>query len=187
MTYVELMVVLSIFAVLSLVAIFNYSDFQDKINIKSLANDIALKVVEAQKSALSGLLPSTEAPTVSPWKPSYGVYFNLATSHTSFLYFADLNDNNLLDDSDCIGECLSKISITQNDSISGISIFYPGDPTAYALNDLTVSFTRPNSDAIIKSSSPLGPYISYVQISIVSQNGSMALIKLYPSGRVEID
>ena len=40
MTYVELIVVLSIFAVLSSVAVFNYSEFQTKVDIKNLANDL---------------------------------------------------------------------------------------------------------------------------------------------------
>ena len=44
MTYVELIVVLSIFAVLSSVAIFNYGSFQDKVDIKNLGSDIALKI-----------------------------------------------------------------------------------------------------------------------------------------------
>ena len=57
MTYVELIVVLSIFSVMTSVVLFNYNEFQAKIDIKVLANDIALKIVEAQKSALSGKLP----------------------------------------------------------------------------------------------------------------------------------
>ena len=47
MTYIELIVVLSIFAVMSSVVIFNYGLFQARIDIKNLASDIALKFVEA--------------------------------------------------------------------------------------------------------------------------------------------
>src|SRR3989344_6451778 len=72
MTYVELIVVLGIFGVISSVVMFNYGEFQDKVEIKNLASDIALKVVEAQKSAMSGKLPVNPP---SGWKPAYGVYF----------------------------------------------------------------------------------------------------------------
>ncbi|KKQ07855.1 MAG: hypothetical protein US18_C0006G0001, partial [Parcubacteria group bacterium GW2011_GWB1_36_5] len=48
MTYVELIVVLSIFAVMSSIVLFNYGEFQAKVDIKNLASDIALKIVEAQ-------------------------------------------------------------------------------------------------------------------------------------------
>ena len=56
MTYVELIVVLSIFSIMTSVVLFNYGAFQAKVDIKNLASDIALKIVEAQKSALSGKL-----------------------------------------------------------------------------------------------------------------------------------
>ncbi|WP_146755300.1 type II secretion system protein, partial [Shigella flexneri] len=60
MTYVELIVVLSIFATISSVVIFNYGAFQDRIDIKNLSSDIGLKIVEAQKSSLSGQLPPVD-------------------------------------------------------------------------------------------------------------------------------
>src|ERR1035437_7142166 len=108
MSYIELIVVLSIFAVISSVVIFNYGDFQAKVDIKNLASDIALQVVQAQKSSLSGLLP-TQIPTVSPWKPSYGVYFDITTPTLSkqFIYFVDLNNANGYE----TGETLNTVSI----------------------------------------------------------------------------
>jgi prepilin-type N-terminal cleavage/methylation domain-containing protein len=186
MSYVELIVVLSIFAVMSSIVIFNYGDFQAKVDIKNLASDIALKIVEAQKSSLSGVL-STLTPTVLPWKPSYGVYFNLTSDNKSFIYFADLNNNNFFDGSDCMGECLNKTTITKNNSISDLDVFYQGDPTPYSLNDLTIDFSRPNSSAFISSTTTLNPNISYVQITIVSPRPPTAVIKLYPSGRVQVN
>lgn len=187
MTYIELIVVLAIFSVLSTVVIFNYGDFQDKVDLKNLASDIALKVVEAQKSSLSGLLP-TQIPTVSPWKPSYGVYFNLANNQ-NFTYFTDLNNNTLYDGPDCTGECLNKITITRNDFISTMNVFYQ-DGTSAPLNDMTVTFTRPDLSAVIKSTQiiqPIASPISYIQITISSPKGFIALIKLYPSGRVQVN
>lgn len=185
MTYVELIVVLSIFSVISSIVIFNYGDFQAKVDIKNLSSDIALKIVEAQKSSLSGLLP-VQTPTVSPWKPSYGAYFNLTTDNKSFIYFADLNNNTFFDDSDCIGECLNKINITKGNSISEMKVFYQ-DNTSTILNDLTITFSRLNSGATIKSSTAFVSAVSYVQITVLSLRSSTAAIKLYPSGRVQIN
>ena len=48
MTYVELIVVLAIFAILSSVVMFNYGNFQAKVDIKNLGSDIALKIVRTQ-------------------------------------------------------------------------------------------------------------------------------------------
>lgn len=189
MSYVELIVVLSIFSAMTSVALFNYGTFQAKIDIKNLASDIALKIVEAQKSALSGALNLNAGVN---WKPSYGVFFNLAWDNRSFIYYADLNNDIGLASYDCSGtdECIARISITNNNSISGLSVYYQNDPTAYSLPDLTIDFTRPNAGAVIRSTPipvpPASP-IDYVQINITSPKGAAAQIKVYPSGRIQVN
>lgn len=189
MSYVELIVVLSIFSAISSVVLFNYGGFQAKVDIKNLAGDIALKIVEAQKSSLSGKFPPLEQQSqiTSTWKPSYGVYLNTASDDKSFIYFTDLNNNNLYEGSDCTGECLDKIILTKGNSISSLDVFYQGDSAPHNLSDLTITFTRPNSGATIKSTSSLTSIISYIQISLVSPKVISAKIKLYPSGRVQVN
>lgn len=186
-TYIELIVVLSIFSIMSAILIFNYQGFQSKVDIKNLANDIALQIIQAQKLALSGQ-ETMQIPTVSPWKPAYGVYFNLA-SNKSFTYFVDLNNNDLFDGASCTSECLNTVSITKNNTIAGMSVFYQ-DGSSASLNDLTVVFTRPNSGASIQSSQiipPLASPVSYAQINIVSPSGIPAAIKVYAAGRIQIN
>ena len=113
MTYVELIVVLSIFASLSTVVMFNYNEFQERIDIKNLSSDIALKVVEAQKSSISGRLPPSQPVGGQNWKPSYGVYLDHTPNNKIFYYFTDLDPNVEFDDYDCSGsgECLEIIEI----------------------------------------------------------------------------
>lgn len=185
MTYIELIVVLSIFAVMSGVAIFNYDDFQAKVDVKNLASDIGLKILGAQRASLSGLVPpGAEIPQT--WRPSYGAYFNITQDNKSFVYFSDINNNKFCDGLDCGDEQLEKIIIAKGGVISGLAVFYPGDETPYELSDLTATFTRPNSAADISSSTVLNPPIDYVQITITSPQGPTALIKLYASGRIDI-
>ena len=73
MTYVELIVVLSIFAIMSGVVLFNYGTFQARVQIKNYANDIAMQIVQAQKDAMGGKMPANGS--FPSGKPSYGVYF----------------------------------------------------------------------------------------------------------------
>ena len=193
MTYVELIVVLSIFAVLSSVAIFNYSTFQETIDIKNLSSDIALEIVQARNSSLSGTLPvSGYSPT---WKPSYGVYFNSSSVKDSdglpfdqkFIYFADLNDNNIYDGTTtCSGECVQKYTISKGDIVSNLSVFYKNDSTEHYVNNLTITFIRPDSDATVLSGVTKLSNVDYVQISITSPKGLTSEIQLYPSGRVQV-
>lgn len=193
MTYVELIVVLSIFSVMSAIVLFNHGEFQARVDIKNLANDVALKIVEAQKSSIFGTFPSLAQQalivSLSTWKPSYGVYFNPLSDNKSFIFFTDLNSNNLYEGSDCTGECVEKISITKNNYISRLDVYYQ-DSTTSSLNDLTVSFRRPDSTAFIQSSQiipPLPSPISYVQITISSPSSAQSTIKLYSSGRVQVN
>ncbi len=180
MTYVELIVVLGIFAVMSGVVLFNYKGFQAKIDIKNLASDIALKIVEAQKSAINGKL---YAGASASWKPAYGVYFDLTADTKSFIYFADFStmNNNLFEGSNCTGECLSNISITKGNFISSITAAGCSGTTS-----LSIVFTRPDSSANMKTNTLCTP--TSADIIITSPTASTnATIKLYPSGRIQVN
>ncbi len=196
MSYIELIVVLSIFSVLSGVVIYNYGDFQSKVDIKNLSSEIGLKIVEAQKSSLSGLLPQV---SVSPtWKPSYGVYFNFndkGLSQNGFIYFTDLDSNGFFDGGNCTGECLEKITIGKGNIVSGINVFYSSggvkrmgaeDSKGTPIEDLTVSFSRPSSGAIINTNAGFTSAVSFVQIIVTSPKSTTSQINIYPSGRIEV-
>lgn len=187
MTYVELIVVLSIFSIMSGIVLFNYNKFQAKVDIKNLANDIALKIVQAQKEALSGKLPA-QTP-IPNWKPSYGLYFDTSTdiSKKSFIYFTDLNNNALYEDFDCTGECLNKISITKGDFISNLTVTTQGLGDCSSITALTVVFTRPDSGAKINTDKSSCTAVSSAFITISSPQLSNAVIKVYVSGRVQIN
>lgn len=194
MTYVEIIVVLSIFSVLSGVVIYNYRTFQEKIDTKNLTNEVALKIVEAQKSSLSGFIPTQTPSDPQKWKPAYGVYFTLAAKNgnTNFIYFTDLNNSKSFDGSlACTDqECLEKILITKNNTISSLEAVYVGeDAKNTQLDDLTITFSRPSSSANIISSTPFDPKytLSHIQIILTSPNLVNSTIKVFPSGRIQID
>ncbi|MCC7160336.1 type II secretion system protein [Candidatus Nomurabacteria bacterium] len=189
MTYVELIVVLGIFSMLSAVAIFNYGDFQSNVDIKNLASDVATKVVEAQKASMSGVLPQSGGYEKN-WKPSYGVYFDTASDAASFIYFADLNQDNLFGDADSScsfgGECIDKINITKGNSIATLGVVYEGDDAVNCVDNLTISFKRPNSSAVLVSNKEILRGVSYAQVTLTSPKGKTSNIKLYTSGRIQV-
>lgn len=179
MTYVELIVVLSIFSIMTSIVLFNYGGFQEKVDIKVLANDIAMKIVEAQKSALSGELPLSSP---ANWKPSYGLYFD-PSSPKQFIYFADLNNPSNGYDT---GEALDTINITKNNSISRIDSYAGTTLLQQITNPLSITFTRPDSGAIFTSSGLL-PGLEYIQITIISPSSITSCIDVYPSGRIQLN
>lgn len=210
MSYVELIVVLSIFSIMSSIVLFNYQDFQSKIEIKSLANDIALKIVEIQKDASAGRLPLE--PIISPsksyydsWKPSYGIYFDLSVDYgnnKAFDRFADLNNDgicNSLDDPNnysCVGKgaesfrdyIYPSIDINPKYKISDLAVFCPGN-IAISVNNLSIVFTRSDPSANIKTSPDVGCAISSAKIGLSSESSSSinSNVTVYSSGRIQIN
>lgn len=192
MTYIELIVVMGIFATLLSVAMYNHGKFQDKVAIKTLANDIALKLVEAQKYSVNGKWSPFAA---SGWKPSYGVYFNTLPpgDNRTFIYFADIDaykDYATGDGSFCPtpgvsgNKCLEKISLNRGNTISLMEYNYSsGSPTP--LTALTITFTRPGQEATFRPA-PAANF-TYAQITLDSPTGVTANIKIYPSGRIQIN
>jgi len=153
------------------------------VDVKSMASDIALKIVEAQKSSLSGNLPSGGAP-FDMWKPSYGVRFNIATKN-QFIYFVDLDNANGSNE-----KSLETIVITKNNYISNINLCSgnpcdPNDPNNSPINSFSVFFERPRSSANFTSVSVTGS--NYVQITIKSPKDATAFIKIWPSGRIQVN
>ena len=200
MSYVELIVVLSIFSLLSGVIIYNYQGFQSKVDIKSLANDIALKIVDAQKTSLSGQLP--QATFASDWKPSYGVFFDLYSKSSSFdnkgfVYFVDLDQDGMTvgctskKDGDGGTECLEKVSLTKNNIISKLVVFYqsdPNNPSPLKDADLAITFSRPSSSAVFYSLGAKLEDVSHVEITTISpDSSSQAVIRVYSSGRIQVN
>jgi prepilin-type N-terminal cleavage/methylation domain-containing protein len=187
MTYVELIVVLAIFAVLSSVSVYNYNLFESSVDIKNLASDIALQVVQAQNSSLNGLLPPVGY-SYDPvdWKPSYGVYFDISTPR-QFIYFVDLSS---VTNGYNFGEELNTLDIVKgNNYISGIDGCYNSVDACEPIGALSITFRRPDSGAILSDvNGERLTKFDYTQITVASPNNkTTAKIKLYPSGRVQIN
>lgn len=196
MTYVELIVVLSIFALMTSIIIFDYGKFQDNVDIKILANDIALKIVEAQKSAIAGKWNANV--TSLDWKPSYGVYFDYLSkaegNDKTFIYFNDVNADKFYSDLDfcsiIIGsdiECLEKIDITKGNYILKIE-----DNNNNTISDpLAITFTRPDSSAFFYTKDTEGTItplnVSYIKITISSPLNILTSIRVESSGRIQIN
>ncbi len=93
-TFIELAFVMSIMAIMATIMLFNFISFNTKLEFDNLSQDIALRIVQAQKAAITGVLTSSS--TARGVKPAYGVYFAGALTSTStvgdnkFTYFTDL-------------------------------------------------------------------------------------------------
>lgn len=152
LTLVELMVVISIFLVITSTVIFNYGGFRSNISLQNLTDDIALSIRKAQSFAIGA------RGVANNFSNSYGVHFSLNPSNSgiesspkSFLMFAKTvaNKGYTIGSGTCgapSNTCLESFRITSNDTIKSIVLNNGGIPFSNVAY-LDIIFTRPDPKA----------------------------------------
>lgn len=96
MTFIEIIVVLGIFATLSAVVLFNYRSFSDGVRLQNLSQEIALQGKRAQTLASQGRKPKlSDAQNTNGianflptnWVSSYGLAFRPGQNPDSFIFY----------------------------------------------------------------------------------------------------
>jgi len=154
-TLIELVVVITIFMVISGIAIFNYGDLNSSMSLQNLADDIALSVRRTQGYAIG------VRGYGGTFVDGYGIHFTsnpdisqlYTGSNKSFVLFAEITPNKKYDYSayDKCGspkidnECIEVLNITSTDKIS--EIFLDNDAVAISpTSTVDVLFNRPNPE-----------------------------------------
>ncbi len=161
LTIVELLVVVSIFIIITGISIFNYSKFESYTSTQNLADDIALTIRQAQSYA-TGVRGIAE---IDYFNVGYGVHFALhphqnyyySGSPSTFILFADINNNRIYDydenESSCGSpregnECLEMFTIKSDDFITS---FYLDKTLEISSTDdaINIMFKRPSPEPIL--------------------------------------
>lgn len=198
LTFIELIFVISIFAIMSTIVLFRFDNFSSEITLNNLTQDIAQQIVGAQKSAISGAINQSIIAAGST--PSYGLYFSAdsvaTTEDTQFTYFTDLDANKeYAKPATCPStatagnECISITSITTGEFISAIcySDLAGNNSCLSAGSEAHITFTRPFPDAriVVKSSSTSNPIpASRVFVQITPKEGKKRTIAVENIGKV---
>jgi type II secretory pathway pseudopilin PulG len=199
MTFIELIVIISLFGIIASVVLFNSRDFSSNISLQNLSQDIALTIKRAQTTSASG---GYNGLFVLPRKPSYGVYVN--PSEQSFYYFADLDNNGQLDSLDPTNracgtpsagdECIEKYTISGTDDIKEVcanSKLMQGDVDCSLDEPLEVVFKRPNLDALIHYKGSLSASMQDIvdgKIVIQSADGTRQKnIIIWVTGQISVE
>lgn len=193
MTFLEMVIILSIFGTLTGVVLFNYKDFGSNVEMQNITNDIALRVVEAQRSAISGRLGG-ETSSID-YRPTYGVRFEYGApiADGRFIYFIDrTTTHNFFFDTPTAGcpggECISESLFKEGFGIERIC-FDQG--TNCSFNKVDVLFSRPYPNAIIRTEPEPGADLAETQygdvaIQIKSPSDIIRTIIVWSTGQVEI-
>lgn len=200
LTLVELMVVISIFMIITGVTIFNYGSFRSNVSLQNLTDDIALSIRKAQGYAIGARGVGNN------FSNSYGIHFSI-NSNTSgnsldgnnkaFLMFFTLSDKDY-DNSltgacgDGTHECMELFNITSTDIVKEIYVDDVKQTTPESSIDIV--FIRPDPRAYFcYKSSPTSSCESNVsKISIKISNGQFAekektrIISVQNTGQISI-
>ena len=93
LTFVELVVVLGIFAAVAATVLFNYRGFSNNVALQNLAQEVALQIKRAQTDAVSGRSPTLSNSQQQnnmlsfDWTPSFGIAFDKDTYPGSIFYY----------------------------------------------------------------------------------------------------
>lgn len=205
MTFLELIVVLSIFAIISSISIFQYRDFQDTVDLKNYANDIALKIGQAQIDSINGKLISG-IPDPAGWTPSYGVKFDFSNNNnTKFAYYVNTNNvDEFCNTSACTPpfgapyhntfpteKVIDVFTLNKGFYISSMWAIgqgvncsaYPGS----AITNIEFRFRRPNVTPIFYVSPPFScASFQYADIIITSPKGKNTKIRVHATGQIQL-
>jgi len=137
----------------------NYRTGESQLALQRSANKLAQDIRRAQEMAMS----AKEFEGVVP-PGGYGI--NFQTNLTSYILFADLNNNKVFDS----GEAIETLSLERGVKISNLS---PASP-------LTISFTPPDPTVNINPSNSLA-------IITLSNNGQTKIIKVNKAGLIYVE
>jgi len=152
-------VVTGIIILLSALVLPNYRTGESQLALQRSANKLAQDIRRAQGMAMS----AKEFEGVVP-PGGYGI--NFQTNLTSYILFADLNNNKVFDS----GEAIETLSLERGVKISNLS---PASP-------LTISFTPPDPTVNINPSNSLA-------IITLSNNGQTKIIKVNKAGLIYVE
>jgi len=192
MTYVELIIVLSIFGIMAGVVLFNYDNFKARIQLRKLTNEITLKIHTAQKNAMAGVLPAQYSSAISNWRPAYGLSFDLEnTDHKSFIFFTDLNNIKGYDSGDCSSfnnECIEEIKLNKG-FLKSVDIATLNWESSFKERQVDLVFTRPSSGMEVYVNNVLLNNVEKVSLiinTVIDNSIPDRIINIYPSGKIEI-
>lgn len=216
-TTIELIVVISIVAIISSIVALNYSTFKSASSLENVSQDIALTIRKAQTSAIGvkGVQVKTFISGKITQFPSFGVSFYLPNNsgleilgdEKSFIFFADLglkdeNDkkynytDSVCDENNLAkgNECLDKIKITTSDKIHQLCYLMSGGYNCYSKDEsprLDIVFSRPYPEAsfyfCINDKNCIENGISSVKIIILSSENKTKEITIWNTGQINVN
>ncbi len=202
-TIMEMLVVIAIFGILTAVVMFQYGKFNSHTIMVNTAYEVATTIQQAQVFSL-GHKSQIGSDNL---KNRYGAYFDLSKSLKEFIFFIDYGvdeddpANGICEGVDGSGscfscvpgdECIEKFRLTRDIFFDQICVSLNNDPIdgneqcVTSLDAATVTFQRPNPDAIVVNPENEDAFNSIGIILSNSFNNRMAVI-VRSTGQISVE
>ena len=158
---IELMVTISIIALVSAVILTRQSAFNGAILLRNQAYEVAFALRQAQLLAVSG---TTDATNVN--NQQYGIYFD-KTNKNKYLTFRDVNNYGQYNSADILIGLTGRID-------SRFEIRDIIDSNNNSHNSMSITFKRPNFDGLFNDGNPVVTGSVYIDIARVGNSGTGA-------------
>lgn len=183
---VEFIVIISIFAIMAGVALFNFGSFNSTVSLNNLAHDIALTIRQAQVYGIS----ATEGGDVNTISQVRGVYFPYLASNfdNRFVIFLDTdpltNTASVVTYDAGVDVDLDQVQITTQDFISDIAIGSDAQSASSCTSEVVIAFKRPDPQPLIFCGQTPG---GFARITIQSPNNSnQKFVEVWPTGQIAV-
>ncbi len=184
-TLIELLVTISIFIVITAVAVFSNNAFNSSILLTDLGYEIALSVRQAQVYGITVKAPSTCLSSGCPngFSSGYGVHFDI-NNKTQYILFEDKgpNPNHIYDGA---LELLENYSLGRGYTLKKLCVL--SGSTYHSVNTLDVSFIRPEPEAWVSSNTD-SPGLTEADVYIQDpQDINDRVIVIEPTGQISVE
>jgi len=177
----EMIMVLTVFGLITSIVTYNYGAFNNQITLTNLAYEIAMQIREAQVFSM-GVRGANNA-----FDSRYGVYFKAGTG--SFISFVDSDGDGLCksgaefcDACTTPTECQKIISLPRNMMVEKFEKVGDNSPVT---GPVFITFKRPDPEAIIRNSGSL--ITSGVSVIVRSPDNQYKKIVVRENGYISVE
>lgn len=195
-TIIELIISVAIFVVMTTIVVAKYGNFNTSTLLTDTAYDSALVLRLAQTYGLSVRNSGTSG---TNFAVPYGVDFNLGSSYCggassapgTFVLFADSNPTTPDGVCGVSDTAITPYALTRGATITGLcagSDVTNCRTSGQAMDRLSISFVRPNPEAVIcgtRLSSTVCTY-AYAEVTLSSTNGGSRIIVIRQNGQISV-
>ncbi|HRH26474.1 MAG TPA: type II secretion system protein [Candidatus Paceibacterota bacterium] len=177
---VELLIVLSIFSIMTALLVANYRRFGNNVTLTNLVYEVALSIREVQSFGL-GVRSSGSGSTATQFNQGYG--FNIA-NNSSYRVFADEDASKTFNAANPLDVTVRVYTLPTGNTISKkCGTLTVGGAYANIAGNLDITFLRPDPAAVIRSGAT---DYKKANICLQSANSRVKQIEVTNAGQISV-